>query len=200
MSLQSNPIALGKKPALILVDLSTGFTNPQSPLGSECQSVLDANKQLLDTFRAQNLPVISPPVIYRNSDEASVFRQKIPALDILTPESGWGEIDPQLAPLPNEPVLEKKWASSFFGTDLNERLEALNVDSLVVTGLTTSGCVRATAIDGLQYNYPVVVAKDACGDRDSRAQAASLYDLNLKYATVLNSEQIIQLLLSDAKE
>jgi nicotinamidase-related amidase len=88
-------------------------------------------------------------------------------------------------------LVEKQWASAFFGTGLDSRLRQAGVDSLVVTGLTTSGCVRATAVDGLQYDYPVVVPREAVGDRNSTAHTANLFDLHAKYADVLDLAEVL---------
>ena len=99
-----------------------------------------------------------------------------------------------LAPKANEPVIEKHWASAFFGTDLQARLTAAGADSLVVCGLTTSGCVRATAVDGLQHDYRVVVPREAVGDRDAAAHEANLFDLDAKYADVVSMDELFQLL------
>jgi len=101
------------------------------------------------------------------------------------------EVDPRLAARPDEPVIEKRWASGFFGTDLAQRLREAGADSLVVTGLTTSGCVRATAVDGLQHDYRVVIPREAVSDRNPAAHAANLFDLNAKYADVLDLEQVL---------
>jgi len=130
-------------------------------------------------------------VIYHNDQQAKVFRYKVPALNVLTPESKWVEIDPAMSRQANEPIIEKQWASGFHKTDLDQQLTALGVDSLVVTGLTTSGCVRATAVDGLQYDYAVVVAADAVDDRNQQAHEANLFDMNAKYTGVQNSDEII---------
>ncbi len=177
-------LALGRRPALLLVDMIRGFTDPACPLGSACAPVIDANAQLLAAFRAAALPVFFTTVVYRDAGQARVFRQRIAALNLLQPDSPWIEVDPALAPQAGEVVIEKCWASSFFATDLQQRLRAQRVDSLVVTGLTTSGCVRATVVDGLQHEYPVVVPREAVGDRNPAAHAANLFDMHAKYAEV----------------
>jgi maleamate amidohydrolase len=101
------------------------------------------------------------------------------------------QVDPALAPRAEEPVIEKQWASSFFGTDLAQRLKTAQADSLVVTGLTTSGCVRATVVDGLQHDYPVVVPREAVGDRNAAAHAANLHDMHAKYADVQSLSEVL---------
>lgn len=182
---------LGKRPALVLVDLIRGFTDPACPLGSPADEVVAANRILLEAFRARALPVFFTTVVYRDERQARVFRDRLPALDVLMPDSPWVKVDERLAPRPGEPVIEKQWASGFFQTGLNAKLQQQNVDSLVVTGLTTSGCVRATAVDGLQHNYPVVVPREAVGDRNLDAHAANLFDLNAKYADVLELQEVL---------
>ena len=185
---------LGSRPALIVVDVVKGFTDPSCPLGSESDDVVEANVRLINAFHDAGLPVVLTTVIYRNGQQASVFRARIPALNLLTPESEWVLFDSRLPVEPSDVQLEKRHASSFHGTDLDESLRDQDVDSVVVTGLTTSGCVRATAVDGLQNNYRVVVPREACGDRDKQAHEANLYDLNAKYADVLSLDDTLGLL------
>jgi nicotinamidase-related amidase len=121
-----------------------------------------------------------------------VFRDRVPALEILKPGTRWVNIDERVAPAPGEPVFEKCWASAFFKTGLDEYLRGRGVDSLVVTGLTTSGCVRATVVDGLQHDYPVVVVREAVGDRNEDAHEANLHDMHAKYADVLSLQEVIE--------
>lgn len=192
--LQRRALGLGHKPALILVDMINGFTDPACALGSQADSVVAACVQLLQAFRARALPVFFTTVVYHRPEQAQVFRRRLPALDLLQPSSYWVEVDARLAPLADEAVIEKQWASGFFKTDLDARLTACAADSLVVTGLTTSGCVRATAVDGLQHDYPVVVPREATGDRNPAAHEANLFDLNAKYADVVNLDDVLQYL------
>lgn len=167
------------------------FTDPACPLGSDVGSVVTANQCLLEVFRAKGLHVFFTTVIYHDENQALVFRSRVPALNVLKPGSHWVEIDPRLQPAPGETVIEKQWASAFFRTDLAERLRAAAADSLIVTGLTTSGCVRATAVDGLQHDYRVVVPAEAVGDRNQEAHLANLFDLNAKYADVLKLKEVL---------
>jgi maleamate amidohydrolase len=185
---------LGQHPALVLVDIIRAFTDPDCPLGSEADDVVEANRKLLAAFRSKGLPVFFTTVVYHNEHQARVFRDRVPALDLLMPDSHWIEVDPRLEPLADERIVEKQWASGFFKTDLDDSLRALGVDSLVVTGLTTSGCVRATAVDGLQYDYKVVVPAEAVGDRNMDAHRANLFDLNAKYVDVLDLASVITII------
>lgn len=191
MDLDRRPQSLGERPALVLVDMIEGFTDPSCPLGSEADSVVAACRELLEAFRAAGLPVFFTTVIYRDENEARIFRDRLPALNVLQPDSRWVRIDPRLAPRQDEPLIEKRWASGFFDTDLDERLTDAGADSLVVVGLTTSGCVRATAVDGLQHDYPVVVPRQAVGDRNPAAHEANLHDLHAKYADVLDLPDVL---------
>ncbi len=193
-ALQRVDAGMGNKPALIVVDVVKGFTDPACPLGAEAEEVVAANAALMDAFHKADLPVVLTTVIYRSDDEATVFRARVPALNLLTPDSEWVKFDPRLPLQDTDLQLEKRHASSFHGTNLDEWLKARSVDSVVVTGLTTSGCVRATAVDGLQNNYKVLVPREACGDRDPEAHNANLYDMNAKYADVVSLEMVLNLL------
>ena len=191
MDLERNILGVGDRPALVIVDMIKGFTDPACPLGSDCPEVVAANAQLLDEFRQRGLPVFFTTVVYHNADQARVFRGRIEALNVLTPDSDWVGVDDRLPRLPEEPLLEKQWASAFHKTDLDDQLRDIGVDSLVVTGLTTSGCVRATVVDGLQYDYRVVVPREAVGDRNPQAHEANLFDMHAKYADVMSLDEVI---------
>lgn len=192
--LERHALGLGERPALVLVDVINGFTDPACPLGSEADSVVAACGELLAAFRARQLPVFFTTVVYRDTSQARVFRQRLPALNVLKADSEWVRIDARLAPVEGEAVIEKQWASGFFKTDLVERLRVAEADSVVIGGLTTSGCVRATAVDGLQHDYRVVVVREATGDRNLAAHESNLFDLQAKYADVLDLRGVLALL------
>lgn len=181
---------LGKRPALILVDMINGFTDPSCPLGGDYPDVIAANIELLSTFRAAHLPIFFTTVVYHSENQAQVFRRRVPALDILSPDSEWVKINTALKRRANEPIIEKHWASGFFKTNLKIQLLKSRADSLVITGLTTSGCVRATALDGLQHDYKVFIPRGAVGDRNQDAHTANLFDLHAKYADVVSVHNI----------
>jgi nicotinamidase-related amidase len=170
-----------------------GFIDSSSPLGFECKELIQANIMLVNRFREMNLPIIFTTTIYRDVSEASVFRSKIPALNILKPDSEETSFLAELSPDPEDILIEKKFASSFFETNLADELLRMNVDSVVISGVTTSGCVRASALDSLQNNFLTIVAEDCVGDRDLNAHRANLFDLESKYADVAHSEQIFNL-------
>lgn len=183
-NLVTQRLGLGRRPALVVVDMTRGFTDPACALGCACDAAVAANASLLAAFRSLGLPIFFTAVVYHNASQARVFRQRLPALNLLTPGSPWVALDPRLDRHPEDELIEKQWASAFHRTDLDTRLRSRDVDSLVVTGLTTSGCVRATAVDGLQYDYRVVVPREAVADRNPSAHEANLLDLAAKYADV----------------
>ena len=189
-ALESNSTGLGSAPALVVVDMCRGFIDPSSPLGFKCDELIQSNIILVNKFREMNLPVIFTTTIYRDISEASVFRSKIPALNILKPGSEETSFLAELSPDSEDILIEKKFASSFFGTNLADDLRRMNVDSVVISGVTTSGCVRATALDSLQNNFLTTVAEDCVGDRDLNAHRANLFDLQSKYADVVLSDKI----------
>jgi len=192
MYLVKRATGLGAAPAMVVVDMIKGFTDATSPLGHACQAVIEVNQYLLDEFRRREWPIFFTTVVYHKQQQAEVFRHRLPALNVLEAGSQWVELDTAMHRQAQEVLVEKQWASGFFKTNLAAQLNQQGVDSLLVTGLTTSGCVRATAVDGLQHNFSVVVAADAVGDRDQSAHEANLFDLNAKYADVKTSKEIIQ--------
>jgi maleamate amidohydrolase len=183
----------GERPVLVVVDVNRGFTDPASPLVCDLDDCVAAIARLLDAFRRAELPVIFTTVCYDECGKqaAAVFLEKIPALLVLEPGSPWVEIDPRIAPVEGEPVLSKHFASAFFGTTLASVLASAGADTLVVTGASTSGCVRATALDAMQHGYRVVVPREAVGDRNPAAHEANLYDLDTKYADVVSVEDML---------
>lgn len=195
MALDSQSLTPARRYALVLVDISVGFSRPElSPLASHADAVVAANRRLLDAFRQRGLPVFFTTVAYDSPEQSRVFREKIPALDVLAAGSPLVEIDQRLAPLADEMLIVKRAASGFFGTDLAQRLHAAGVDGVVVTGLTTSGCVRATAVDALQHDFRVLIPREAVGDRDAAAHEANLRDLQIKYADVVSLDACLALL------
>tara|TARA_B110000003_G_scaffold107323_1_gene109696 strand:+ start:298 stop:876 length:579 start_codon:yes stop_codon:yes gene_type:complete len=188
--LESHSTGIGDYPALVVVDMCKAFIDSSSPLGFECNELIQANINLVNKFRLNKFPVIFTTTIYRNPSEANVFRSKIPALNILEPESDAVTFIDDLAPSIDEILIEKKFASAFFQTKLIDSLHKMKADSIVICGVTTSGCVRATAVDSLQNNFPTTIAEDCVGDRDLDAHKANLYDLRSKYADVIHSNSI----------
>jgi len=184
----------GRRPALIVIDVNLGFTAPESPLVCDLEEVVAAIRQLLEEARRAEIPIVFTTVSYTEGDKrtAAAFIDKVPALLTLEAGSRWVEIDPRIAPREDEPVLNKLFASAFFGTALSSLLAANGCDSLIVTGASTSGCVRATAVDALQHGYRPIVPREAVGDRNPDAHAANLYDLDAKYGDVVSLAEVIE--------
>jgi maleamate amidohydrolase len=186
-------LGLGRRPAMIVVDVNRGFTDPASPLVCDLDGVVAAIGRLLDVARAAGTPVVFTTVSYDEGDKqaAAAFIDKIPALLTLEAGTRWVEIDPRIAPRDDEPVLNKLFASAFFGTALSSFLAANGCDSLIVTGASTSGCVRATVVDAIQHGYRPIVPREAVGDRNPDAHAANLYDIETKYGDVVSLDELI---------
>jgi maleamate amidohydrolase len=180
-------VGFGRRAALLVVDMIIGFTDPSSPLGSDLDRVVEAIRELLAPVRAAGLPVFYTTVAYEEEDcrDGGRFVEKVPSMKILRQGSPWVALDPRLGARSEEPLLVKKYASAFFGTDLDRRLKADGVDTLLVTGCTTSGCVRASVVDGMQYGYRVIVPEEAVGDRSRSQHEANLIDIQGKYGDVM---------------
>jgi maleamate amidohydrolase len=177
----------GRRPALAVIDMTLGFTDPESPLACDLEGPISEIQKLLRAARRVEIPIVFTTVAYRESDKltAAAFIDKVPALLTLEAGTRWAEIDPRIAPEVAEPVLNKLFASGFFGTGLSSLLTAAGVDTLIITGASTSGCVRATAVDALQYGFRPVVPSEAVGDRNPEAHEANLYDIDAKYGDVV---------------
>lgn len=186
----------GTRPALVIVDLNRGFTDPASPLHCDTDGAVEATARLLEAARTSGCPVAFTTISYDESGKrvAKAFIDKVPSLLTLAADSPWPQIDERITPLPGEPVLLKLFASAFFGTPLAPMLAAAHCDTIVITGASTSGCVRATAVDGMQYGYRVVVPRDAVADRAPAPHEANLFDIDAKYGDVVSTEEALELL------
>jgi maleamate amidohydrolase len=186
----------GRRPALVVIDMTLGFTDPESPLACDLEEPISQIQKLLEAARRAEIPIVFTTVAYRASDKltAAAFIDKVPALLTLEAGTRWAEIDPRIAPRETEPVLNKLFASGFFGTGLSSLLTAASVDTLIITGASTSGCVRATAVDALQYGFRPVVPREAVGDRNPDAHEANLYDVDAKYGDVVSVQDALDYL------
>lgn len=178
----------GHKPALLIVDFCLGMTSPKSPLGLDATAAIEATGQLLAISRQKQLPVVFTTVRYtKGCKDGGAFVRKIPSLRVFEEGNGdWSELDPRLPNRSEEPLLIKRFASAFFGTNLASLLTAERVDTVIVTGCSTSGCVRASALDALQNGFSVIVPRDCVADRAADVHEANLFDLNAKYADVVS--------------
>ena len=188
-------ITPGSRPAVLVVDFSRGFTDPESTMGSDLTGEVEATKRLLDVARAKEIPVVFTTIGFEsNLKDGSLWLQKAPGLAELQVGGKWVEIDPRLERGEDEVVILKKGASAFFGTNLPSVLVSQGVDTIVLCGATTSGCIRATAVDLLQYGYPTLVPRECVGDRAPSPHEANLIDIQAKYADVVPIEDAISYL------
>jgi nicotinamidase-related amidase len=185
-------VGLGERPALLVIDLINAFTDPETDLGTDVSDVLDRTARLLEAFRERDLPRYFTTVAFEASyGDAGRFIEKVPALRELQLGTDAVEVDDRVAPVGDERVILKKYASAFFGTDLETELTTHRVDTLVLTGVTTSGCIRATAVDSLQHGYRTIVPADAVGDRAEGPHRANLFDIDAKYGDVVTTDDVL---------
>jgi nicotinamidase-related amidase len=182
----------GSRPALVVVDLQNGFTDPASACGGNLDEVVAAAARLLEAARAARLPVAFTAVAFHRSlRDGATWLRKMPGLDQLVEGSAWCQVDDRVRPRDDEPMWEKRAPSAFFGTPLLPFLIAEGVDTLVVCGCVTSGCVRATVVDAVSYGYRTVVPLEAVGDRAARVHDGAIFDMDAKYADVEPLEDVI---------
>ncbi len=185
-------VNLGTRPGVLVVDFSCGFTDPECTLGADMTAEVEATRSLLDAARSKGVPVIFTTIGFEPSlKDGGLWLQKVPALGDLQLGGHWVEIDPRLEPEAGETVVVKKGASAFFGTNLVAILNGEGIDTVILCGATTSGCVRATAIDLLQNGWPAIVPRECVGDRAQAPHDANLFDINAKYADVVSLEDAL---------
>lgn len=182
----------GDRPALVVVDLIRAFTDPGHPLGADLDRVVLNARDLIERARAERRPVIFTTIAFQQGlGDAGRWPEKIPALRTMTIGSRWVRVDDRLQPRRDEPLVVKKGASAAFGTNLVAMLVQRAIDTVVLCGATTSGCVRASAVDLLQFGFGVLIPRDCVGDRSQTAHDSSLVDLDAKYADVVELSSAI---------
>lgn len=185
----------GKKPALLLVDFVQAYFEPECDLYADVESSLASALRVREAAHAANVPVILTNVVYHPSTiDGGRFFQKAKPLGCFVegnPMGGWAE---GLTPADNELVVTKQYPSAFFATSLASTLTTLGVDHVILTGLTTSGCVRASCVDSMSHGFITSVVKDAVGDRHEAPHQANLFDMDAKYADVVGETEIVEFL------
>lgn len=183
-------IGFGSRPALVVVDLMVAYFDPNSPMYARVERVLDTCLRLIASAQSNDVPVVLTRQIFEGPLDG-VYVRKVPALKLLQPSSPLAELHPSLSDQRAE-ILVKRFPSAFHRTDLADRLHRLQVDTPVIVGLTTSGCIRATAMDCLLHDFRGVVVRDGVGDRDMAAHEANLFDINNKLADVADSTSVVE--------
>ena len=186
-------VGFGRAPAIIVVDFIKAYTQPGSPLYAlGVVEAVKATVPLLKAAREKHIPIIYTRVLYHPSGaDGGLFVKKVPALRKMVEGEPLADIVPELPPGPDDVILIKQYASSFFGTSLAAMLTARGIDTLIITGCSTSGCVRATALDAMQYGFRPIVPRECVGDRHAGPHEANLFDINAKYGDVLPLAEVM---------
>lgn len=189
----------GKKPALLLVDFARAYFEADSPLfgGDGCINAVSNVQHLLEKARGASIPVIFTEVRYRKGGlDGGIFFRKVPPLACFEDDNPLADLQPPLKLRDNETMITKQYPSAFFGTSLASMLTAMQVDTILLTGLTTSGCVRASCVDSMSNGYITLVVSDACGDIAQEPHEANLFDMGAKYADLITTEDAIDYILN----
>lgn len=186
----------GRCPALLVVDFSAGFTDSTSPLGADMSREIAETVRVLEVARRAGISIYFSTISYdeEGAGDAGLWAAKIRTLGSLRTGSPGVEIDPRLGRREDEPVIVKKFASVFFGTGFVDQLRGAEVDTLVVTGCTTSGCVRATVVDAMQNGFRPMIVREAVADRLPGAHDQSLIDMDAKYGDVVSVDETLEYL------
>lgn len=188
-------LAFGRRPALLVIDVVEAYLRKDSPLYAGVEDARDSNIRLVAAARRAGLPVIFTNVTYSaGGADGGVFFRKVPALKSFLPGSPLGAFPAGLEPRADELVVSKQYPSAFFGTSVAPTLRSMGVDTVIMGGFSTSGCVRASAVDAMQNGFIPYVVREACGDRDPRPHEASLFDLQAKYAEVVSETEAVALM------
>jgi maleamate amidohydrolase len=186
------PSGIGARCGLVLVDFVNGFVDFDQLGGPHIEAAAQHTVPLLEAFRQRKLPIAFTRVVFEpDGSNVNVFAQRVPALQRLTEEAPSSQIVPTLAPRAGEWVIRKQVASAFFETGLAGWLHQRGVDTAVIVGCTTSGCVRATVVDSMQHNFRTVVPSDCVGDRAIEPHEANLFDMQQKYADVMTRDELL---------
>lgn len=192
-----NRIGFGRKPALILIDFVQAYFEPSSPLYAGVDAALASALRIRVAARAKAMPVILTGVVLHPSGlDGGRFFQKAKPLASFTAGNPLGAWPEGLEPYPDEFVVTKQYPSAFFGTSLAPLLVSMGVDNVILTGLTTSGCVRASCVDAMSHGFITTVVSEACGDRHPAPHEANLFDMNAKYADVVSEAEILDFIAS----
>jgi maleamate amidohydrolase len=186
----------GSRPALLIVDVVVAYLAEGSALFMDtAAAALASNRRLAEAARMAGVPVVFTNVQYRSDgSDGGVFYRKVPVLKAFVEGSPLGAFADGLQPQSGDRVFTKQYPSAFFGTGLAEALHADGIDTLLITGYSTSGCVRASVLDAMQHGFIPLVVRDACADRHPAPHEANLFDLQAKYAEVISEAEALGLI------
>ncbi len=185
-------LGIGDRPALIVVDMCRAYFDEASPLFAGVPAVADRCRELVSAARAADVPVLWTRVEFEpGGADGGIFYRKVGALSVFDRGGPLGQWLDGLEPEPGDVVVTKQYASGFFATSLASSLVSAGIDTTLICGVSTSGCVRATALDACQHGFVPVVVSEACGDRDPEVHRANLFDLDAKYADVEPLENVL---------
>lgn len=189
-------IGFGKRPALLIVDFINAYVTEGAPLfAPDVVTAVDETIPLLRLAREKQIPALYTKVLYnKNFRDGGIFIQKVPVLKTMVEGEPLAEIVPQLTPVESDIIIVKQYASAFFGTSLAATLTSLGVDTILLTGCSTSGCIRASAVDGMQYGFRVIVPRECVADRHPGPHEANLFDINSKYGDVVSKAEVMEYL------
>ena len=186
---------VGQRCGLILVDFVNGFVDIDQLGGPHIEAAARATVPLLQAFRQRGLPIAHTRVVFADDGaDHNVFAHRVKPLQKLTETAPASQIVPWLTPEAGELIVRKQNASAFFQTGLADWLRYRGVDTAIVVGCTTSGCVRASVVDAMQHNFRTVVIRDCVGDRALEPHDANLFDMQQKYADVMSRDELLNLL------
>ena len=187
-------IGFGQRPALLMIDFMQGYTTTGAPLFAPgVVSAVEESVELLEKARQAGIPVIHTNIRYHAASfaDGGMWVRKAPVMKDMVEGNPLAAFCPQVAPLPEEVVLSKQYASSFFGTSLSSMLQSLGVDTIILAGCSTSGCIRATAVDGVQHGFRTIVVRECVGDRHQAPHDANLFDIDSKYGDVVSKAETL---------
>ncbi len=191
----------GKKPAIVMVDFVRAYFEPGAQLYMGVDECLHSAARVLAAAREAGILVMHTKVSFTEGGvDGGHFFKKVGALKNFVGETYLGEIMPEVAPIAGEPVLVKQYASAFFGTSLQSTLSASQIDTLIITGVSTSGCIRATAVDTIQHGFIPLIPRESVGDRNDAPHEANLYDIQQKYGEVMSETSIVAYLAGLKRE
>ena len=196
-----NRLGFGHRPALILVDFVQAYFDQDCALYAGVEDALASALRVREVARAAGIPVIYTNVVYdEDGSDGGVFFKKAPVLENFIAGNPMGDWPSGLQPADDEMVVTKQYPSAFFGTSLAATLHDMGIDTLIITGVTTSGCIRATCVDTMSHGFIPIIVEDACGDRHESPHAANLFDMDAKYADVVDEAKTIDYLKHVGKD